>query len=157
MDALFNPPVFRYTVRTPETRHAALKKAAERVGMTPGELVQSLFDCLDLSRADGEVRIAREHFEKLFPRHETTRELAERAAACGLTVRELKVFRALAAAAGAIRIVRPSPMDITTRSGVAPAYLDTVYDKLLEKGFIAVSPSQGRGRRAFTIARIPEL
>lgn len=157
MDALFDPPVFRYTVRTPETRHAALKKCAERVGMTPGQLVQSLFDCLDLSRADGQVAIAREHFEKLFPRQETTKELEQRASACGLTARELKVFRALASAAGPVRIVRPSPLDITARSGVSVALLDTVYDDLLAKGFLAVSPSQGRGRRAFVIARLPEL
>lgn len=157
MDAMFDPPVFRYTVRTPETRHAALKERASRVGMTTGQLVQALFDCIDLSRADGQVSIAKEHFDRLFPRQETTKELERRAASCGLTARELKVFRALAAAAGPIRIVRPSAMDMTARSGVAASDLDTIYDRLLEKGFIAVSTSQGRGRRAFTIARMPEL
>lgn len=153
----FNPPVFRYTVRTPETRHAALKKCADRVGMTPGQLVQALFDCLDLSRVDGQVVIAKEHFAKLFPRHETTKELADRATACGLTVRELKVFRALAAAAGELRLVRPATMDVTARSGVQPHLLDETYDRLLEKGFLAVWTGAGRGRRGFTIARMPEL
>lgn len=157
MDALFDPPVFRYTVRTPESRHAALKKCAARNGMTPGQLVQALFDCLDLSRADGQVAIAKEHFEKLFPRQETTKQLADRAASCGLTVRELKVFRALVASAGPLRIVRPSAIDITARSGVAASDLDTTYDSLLSKGFISIAPSQGRGRRAYTIARMPEL
>jgi len=156
MDDCFNPPVFRYTVRTPGTRHAALKKHADRVGMTPGQLVQALFDCLDLSRADGAVTIAKEHFDRLFPRVETTKELTERAASCGMKPVELKVFRALAAAAGETRIVTPSPIDIIARSGVGEHRLDEIYDRLIEAGFIGVSSSR-RGRRAFTICRIPEL
>lgn len=155
--SVFNPPVFRYTVRTPEARRAAIKKAARRVGMTDGQLVQALFDCLDLSSADGVVTIAKEHFDKLFPRGETTRELNERARSVGLTARELKVFRALAASAGITRIVRPDPFDITARSGVAANHLDTTYDGLLEKGFIGISPGAGRGRRTFTICRMPEI
>ncbi|MEO3997203.1 hypothetical protein [Mesorhizobium sp. CAU 1732] len=157
MDALFDPPAFRYTVRTPESRHAALKQCAERVGMTPGQLVQALFDSIDLTSTDGHVQFAKEHFEKLFPRKETTKELAERAASVGMTVRELKVFRALAAAAGPVRIVNPMPSDVMARSGVAMAYLDETYDRLIAKGFIAVGTSGGRGRRRFTIARMPEL
>jgi hypothetical protein len=151
----FDPPVFRYTVRTPEARHAALKKHARRVGMTPGQLVQALFDCLDLAAADGIVKIATEHFEKLFPRHETTKELAERAASAGLTVRDLKVFRALAAMAGDLRLVRPAPMEVVARSGVDAAHLDQSYDRLIERGFI--SPNGRHGRRAFAICRMPEL
>lgn len=151
----FNPPIFRYTVRTPESRREALKKHARRIGMTDGQLVQALFDCLDLTTSDA-VKIAREHFERLFPRHETTRELADRAAAVGLTVRDLKVFRALAAAAGDIAVVTPSPMDITTRSGVDAAHLSEAYDRLTERGFI--SPRTfNRGRRSFAICRMPDL
>lgn len=158
MDSIFNPPVFRYTVRTPESRHAAIKKAAQRVGMKPDQLVQALFDCLDLSRTDGVVGFAKDRFEKLFPRGaETTKELAELANSVGLTVRELKVFRALACAAGPLRMVRPGTMDISAASGVAPAYLDAVYDKLIEKGFLALAASQGRGKRCYHIARMPEL
>lgn len=154
----FNPPAFRFTVRTPESRHAAIKKAAAKVGMTPGKLVQALFDTLDLSRFDGDIAKAAERFERLYPRIEKdTKELAERAASVGMTVRELRVFRALVAIGGAVQIVRPNAMDVTSRSGVAGAYLDEAYDALLTKGFIALAPSQGRGRRAFQIARMPEL
>lgn len=157
MDALFDPPAFRYTVRTPESRHAELKKRAARVSMTPGQLVQALFDSIDLTASDGQVGIAKEHFDRLFPRAETTKELTDRAASVGLTARELKVFRALVAAAGPIRIVQPSPSDIASRSGVGESYHDAVYDRLMAKGFIALGLSAGRGRRRFTIARMPEL
>lgn len=157
-ETTFDPAAFRFTVRTPESRHAAIKKAAARVGLQPGQLVQALFDKLDLSCIEGNIAAAAAHFEKLYPRADkTTKELTERAQSNGMTVRELKVFRALVAAGGAVRIVRPSALDVTTCSGVAETYLDEVYDSLLAKGFIALAPSQGRGRRAYQIVRMPEL
>jgi hypothetical protein len=149
----FDPPIYRFSVSTPESRYAALKDAARRAGMTPQQLVQSLFDCLDLTGS--EIRPAVQYFEKLFPREETTKELAERAASIGLTARELKVFRALAAAAGIVGIVRPESHDIAARSGVAPALHDDCFDRLLAKGFIAAVP--GRGMRAFRICRMPDV
>lgn len=153
----FDPPVFRYTVRTPESRQAAIKAAAKRAGMTPGQLVQTLFDRLDLSLPAGEIAKAVEEFKKLFRAPESSRELAERAAKVGMTARELKVFRALCAAAGPLLIIRPSAMDISTRSLVDPNHLDEAYDGLLAKGFLAVSPSQGRGRRCFCIVRMADI
>lgn len=154
----FNPPAFRFTVRTPETRYAAIRQAAQRIGLQPGQLVQALFDMLDLSRIEGDIAKAAVRFEAVFPKiAKDTRELTERAASVGMTARELRVFRALVNAAGVVRIVRPNALDIATASGVAAAYLDETYDALQTKGFIALAPSQGRGRRAYTIARMPEL
>jgi hypothetical protein len=155
VDALFDPPIYRFSVRAAESRHQALKELALRANMTPQQLVQSLFDCIDLTGADGKVRLALEHFHKLFPADETTKELAARAASVGLTARELKVFRAVAAAAGIVGIVRPEPMDIAARSGVAPALHDQIYDRLLEKGFLAAA--SGRGLRSFRICRMPDI
>ncbi|MCA0275850.1 MAG: hypothetical protein LCH86_07595 [Proteobacteria bacterium] len=154
----FNPPAWRFTVRTPETRYTAIREAANRVGMEPGQLVQALFDTLDLSRVEGDIARAATRFEALYPKIEKdTRLLAERAASVGMTVRELRVFRALVNCAGMVRIVRPGSFDIAAKSGVAASYLDETYDALLTKGFIALAPSQGRGRRAYVIARMPDL
>ncbi|QKV20262.1 hypothetical protein [Oricola thermophila] len=158
MSATFDPPIYRFTVRAPESRHNAIRLAAARHGMTPGQMVQALFDRIDLTALDGEVAKAAAHHKALFPKtRETTRELAERAKSVGLSVRELKVFRALADMAGVGGIVRPMAMDIETRSGVAASHVEAAYQVLLDKGFIAVAPSTGRGRRAFTICRMPEI
>jgi len=151
----FVSPIFRYTVRAPETRHEAIKRHARRIGMTDGQLVQELFDCLDLAAADGAVKIAADRFARLFPRHETTKELAQRASRLGLTPRDLKVLRALVAAAGEFRVVTPSPMDITARSGVDAAHLDETYERLTERGFISPRTFH-RGRRSFNICRMPD-
>jgi hypothetical protein len=154
--ALLDPTVFRYTVRTPEARHGAIKDAARRHGMTPGQLAQALFDRLDLTGGDGFVAAAVEDFRRLYGKADTA-ELAKRAASCGLTVKQLRVFRALAEAAGPTRIVRPSALDISARSMVPAHDLQPAYDRLLEKGFIAIAPSQGRGRTGYAIARMPEV
>lgn len=156
-ESVFDAPVFRYTVRTPESRHGAIKARAERCGLTPGQLVQALFDRIDLTRDDGDIAAAIADFNRLFPAIETTRQLSDRARSVGLTVRELKVFRALSMMAGAIRVVRPHAMDVAARSGVSPAHIDGAIDRLVEKGFIAVAPSTGRGRRAYSICRMPDL
>ncbi len=154
----FDPPVLRFTVRAPESRYAAIREAARKAGMQPGQLVQALFDRLDLSRYEDDIAAAIARFERLYPRNEKDKkEMAARAASVGLTVRELKVFRALVAVAGAVRIVRPSVFDIAARTGVSECYLDETYDALMTKGFIALAPSQGRSRRTFTICRMPEL
>jgi hypothetical protein len=155
-DMPFEPPVMRYTVRTPEARHEALKASAKRVGMTPGQLVQALFDQIDLTRIEGDVMAAKRHFDRLYPAKATTKELAARAASCGLTVSQLKIFRALSAVAGDLRIVTPSAGDIAARSGLGEHLHDELYDQLIATGFIALHAAN-RGRRVFTICRIPEL
>lgn len=158
MDTTFDPPAFRFTVRTPESRHAAIKKAATRMGMTPGQLVQALFDRLDLSKIDGGIAAAADDFQRLYPRPDkVTKELTDRANSVGLTVNELKVFRALVSVGGAVRIARPNAMDMEAISGVTEGRLDDIYDALMTKGFIALAPGGGRTRRAFQIARMPEL
>lgn len=152
----FDPSCFRFTVQTPESRYAAIKARARTLGLTPGQLVQALFDMIDLSRCDGEVGAAAKHFRETYSPLASPKALADRAARCGLTVRELKVFGALAEAASVTQIVRPNLLDLTAKSGVAERYLDESFDGLLEKGFIAIAPSTGRGRRAYTICRSPE-
>lgn len=155
-DAIFDPPVLRYAVRMSKVRHEALKKCAERLGMKPDQLVQSLFDCTDLTRVDGKARLAKDHFDKLFPGKATTKELAARAASCGMTVSQLRLFRALAEVAGELRIVTPQAGDIAARSGLGEHLHDELYDQLIASGFIALR-SANRGRRSFTICRMPEL
>lgn len=157
MDTTFQPPVFRFTVRTPEARYGRIREAARAAGLTTGQLVQALFDRLDLTDADGVVRDALKHFHETCRAIEPTKAMARRAAACGLTVKELKVFRALAERAGDARIVRPAAIDIAPRAMVPEDELESVYDRLTEKGFLAIAPGTGRGRRAYRIARIPEL
>lgn len=155
MDALFDPPIYRYTLRANGARHEALKERAAQLGMQPGQLMQALFDAVDLTSADGQVAFAKDRFDRLIPRAETTKELAERAASVGLTTRELKVFRALANAAGACRVVSVHPMDISAASRVSVPMLDDVFDRLTAKGWIAEAGRQGR--RRFTICRMPDV
>ncbi len=149
-------PIFRFTVRTPESRHGAIKDAAKKAGLTPGQLAQALFDRIDLTGGDGFVGKAVEDFRRVYGKADT-KELAKRAAECGLTVKQLRVFRALVECSGPERIARPSAMDMSARSMVPASDLQPCYDRLLEKGFIAAAPSRGRGRTAYSICRLPEI
>lgn len=146
-----DPSVFRFTVRAPEARYAALKKAALRVGMDPGALVQALFDRLDLTVP---VQLLAQPVYFLHP-EETAKELQERAAAAGLTAKELKVLRALAAAADRDHFVRPVANDVSATTMVPADALEEVYDRLVEKGFLAVRDSRRR-KRCYRVTRLPE-
>lgn len=146
-----DPSVFRFTVRAPEARYAALKKAALRVGMEPGALVQALFDRLDLTVP---VTLLARPLYFMHP-EESPKELQARAGAAGLTVKELKVLRALAGAADAEHLVRPVAGDVAAVSMVPADALEEVYDRLVEKGFLAVRDSRRR-KRCYRIARLPE-
>jgi hypothetical protein len=153
----FDPPIYRYTVRTPESRERAIRAAAEAAGMTPGQLVQALFDRLDLSDMRAVIAPATARFARLFRPGDDGAAVKAYADRLGLTVAELRVFRALAELASGTGIVRPSPGDVFARSGVAEARLAGAYEGLLRKGFIGAAPSQGRGRTAYAIRRCPEL
>lgn len=146
-----DPSVFRFTVRAPEARYSALKKAASRVGMEPGALVQALFDRLDLT-----TPLALLAMPVYFMRQdESPRELQDRAISAGLVVRELKVLRALALAADAERLVRPVAGDVAATSMVPADALEGIYDRLVEKGFLSVRDSRRR-KRCYRILRLPE-
>lgn len=150
MDAIFDPPVFRYTVRTPEARHEALKAAAHAAGLEPGQLVQALFDRLDLTAAGAALS------RPAWFATDDAKALGRRAAAAGLTLREIRVLRALALAVDGKGTVRPNAFDISASTMIPADDLPRVYERLVGKGFIAIASTSLRGRRSYRIARLPE-
>lgn len=155
MNALLNPAIFRFTVRTPESRYGAIKEAARKYQIPEGRLVQALFDRLDLEFSSVDIANAVQHHRAIWPLNETTKELHDRATSLGLTVKELKVFRALREYADMTGRVVTDPENIGIKAMVPISEHDTIYDRLLTLGYIAVAPGP-YGHRVFNIARIPE-
>lgn len=153
-EAAFDPPVFRFTVCTVGARNDAIKAAAAAKRLHPNQLMQALFDRLDLDAGSVDMADAINMCKAIWPPDETAKQLQDRAAAAGLTVKELKVLRALAECLDTRGYVQPVPKDIGTKAMVPADEHRAIYDRLLVKGFIKHAGKRFR-KLTFTLIRLP--
>lgn len=162
-DITHDAAIFRYTVRAPAIRERAIRDAARRLGVEPGQLVQMMFDRLNVTALDhlteglrGQVAgFARAWREiDVHGREHRVRDLASDA---GLPVKTLRVLAALAEATGGGMVCRSNEAELGARSGLADCHVDAHLDALMAAGWIAPVHGCGRTRRTWTILRVPTL
>lgn len=162
-DPIPDVAIYRYTVRAAAVRERAIREAARRLGVEPGQLVQMLFDRLNVTALDhiveglrcqvtGFVRAWREI--DVQGRENRVRDLATEA---GLPVKTLRVLAALADAAGGGMVCRSGEAELGARSGLADCHVDDHLDALMAAGWIAPVHGSGRTRRTWTILRVPAI
>ena len=131
--------------------------------MEPGQLVQMLFDRLNVTALDhvsdgmarqvtGFVRSFRE-----IDVHGREHRVAAAAAEAGMPMKTLRVLAALAEAAGGSLVCRSSEAEIGARARIADCSIDGHLDALMAAGWIAPAHGCGRVRRTWSILRVPTL